>query len=131
MKRTLFLAVSLLASPVHLFASPIFHLITESDPGGLNNVVLSSYDSFGDPVNLSAADTSAIFGSPSAVSCVRIDVYRRPSERRPGTGQSFASHARRSCCAHDNGNSASEKVRACDGARDAMLDLRKRDQRAG
>jgi hypothetical protein len=68
MKRALFLTVSLLASPVHLSASPTFHLITESDPGGPNNVVLSSYDSLTDLANLSATNTSPIFGFPSAIS---------------------------------------------------------------
>jgi len=68
MKRALLFSVWLLANPVQLLASPTIHLITESDPGGPNNVVLSSYDSLSDLVNLAPTSTSPIFGFPSAVS---------------------------------------------------------------
>jgi hypothetical protein len=45
-----------------------FHLITESDPGGLNNVNLSSYDSLADLKILNASSTTSLPGPSPAVS---------------------------------------------------------------
>ena len=64
--RTALSTLILLASQA--FATPMFHLITESDPGGLNNVNLSSYDSLADLKILNASSTTSLPGPSPAVS---------------------------------------------------------------
>ncbi len=68
MKKSLCLVVCLLFAPLCANAGPMYLQLTESDPGGPNNVVLSVYDSLVDMVNFNAASTFSLAGPPGAVS---------------------------------------------------------------
>ena len=50
-------------------AMPMYHLLTETDPGQItNNLVLSQFDTLTDLINLTPAGTSGLPSLPGAVS---------------------------------------------------------------
>ncbi len=68
MKRLLFVVGALLAFPHTSYAVPQFHFVTESDPGGLNNMNLFSFDSRTDLINFNTASSAPLPGLAPAVS---------------------------------------------------------------
>lgn len=68
MKRVLFLIAGLLVFPLPVFATPTFHFVTESDPGGLNNMNLFGFDNYIDLVNFNTSSSNFLPGLAPAVS---------------------------------------------------------------
>ena len=68
MKRVLILVASLFAFPLPAAATPTFHFITESDPGGLNNMNLFGFDTYTDLVNFNTSSSNFLPGLAPAVS---------------------------------------------------------------
>ena len=91
MKRILILIGALLAFPQPALATPIFHWITESDPGGPNNVIVTSFDSLADVANLNVASSSPIFNFPGAISISGLTSVSDPLQvPEPATAALFA-----------------------------------------
>jgi hypothetical protein len=69
MKKFLIAFAGVLLGSTQAMAGPTYHLLTESDPGGANNLVLSHYDGLSDLLNLNTAGSNAFIPSlPGAVS---------------------------------------------------------------
>ncbi len=60
MKRVLILIAGLLAFPLPALATPTYHILTESDPGGLNNVNLFGFENLTDLINLNNPSSASI-----------------------------------------------------------------------
>ena len=88
MKKSLCLVACLLFAPLCANAGPMYLQLTESDPGGPNDVMLSTYDSLVDMVNFNAASTFSLSGLASNVSVRGLafdgDQYVLWTESDPG-----------------------------------------------
>lgn len=84
MKFAIFAVGTFLAVSHHSAADGAFHWITESDPGGPNNVVLTSSDSLTDLTNLNVASSSPIFGLPGDISISGLVVVPTTVIPEPG-----------------------------------------------
>ena len=89
MKKFLIAFAGVLLGSTQAMAGPTYHLLTESDPGGANNLVLSHYDGLSDLLNLNTAGSNAFIPSlPGAVSARGLDYdgnqYLLLTESDPG-----------------------------------------------